>query len=75
MLHKIHENQRCRRNQNLPNNENGLNELETIDDYVKNLIFQEEIPAEVIKQINIAHNGLKTIASHKQNDIQKQETL
>ena len=69
MLHKIHENQRCRRNQNLPNNENILNELETMDAYVKNLIFQEEITAEAIKQVNMAHNGLKTIASHKQNDI------
>ena len=45
-----------------------------MDAYVKNLIFQEEIPAESIKQINISHNGLKTIASYKQNDIQKQET-
>ena len=69
MLHNIHENQRCCRNQNLPNNENILNELETMDAYVKNLIFQEEITAEAIKQVNMAHNGLKTIASHKQNDI------
>ncbi len=65
---------KCQGNQNLPNNDNILNELETMYAYVKNLIFQEEIPAEVIKQVNMAHNLLKTIASHKQNDIQKQET-
>ena len=53
-------------NENLPNNENTLNELETIYAYVKNLIFQEEIPAEAIKQVNMAHNLLKTIASQKQ---------
>ena len=41
---------------------------------MKDLIFQEEIPTEAIKQVNMAHNLLKTIASHKQNDIQKQET-
>ena len=59
--------------QNLPNNENIINELETIYAYVKDLIFQEEKPTEAIKQVNMAHNLLKTIASHKQDDIQKQE--
>ena len=65
---------KCQYNENLLNNQNILNELETIYAYVKNLIFQEEIPAEAIKQVNMAHNLLKTIASQKQNDAQKQET-
>lgn len=60
-------------NENLPDNENIIDELETIYAYVKNLIFQEEIPAEAIKQVNMAHNLLKTIASQKQDEAQKQE--
>ena len=65
---------KCQGNQNLQNNENILNELGTIYAHVKNLIFQEEIPAEAIKQVNMAHKLLETITSHNQNDVQKQET-
>ena len=64
----------CQRNQYQPNCENILLELETMYAYVNNLIFQEEIPTEAIKQVNIALNLLKTMASQLQNDEHSQET-
>ena len=64
---------KCQRNENLSNNENIMNELETIYVYVKNPIFQEEMPKEAIKQVGMAHNLLKTIAEQLQIDAQTQE--
>ena len=44
MLHKIHENQRCHRNQNLPNNESIPRVLVMISYYLEMVLGERQTP-------------------------------
>ena len=57
---------------NIPINENILQELESIYGYVKEAIYQAETPNDAINQVRIAHTILKTLAAQNENDYQKQ---
>ncbi len=56
----------------IPINENILQELESIYSYVKEAIYQAETPNDAINQVRMAHNILKTLAAQNENDYQKQ---
>ena len=58
-------------NEDLLNNKNIRHELEIIYGYVKNLIFQEKTPQEVLRHVDRAHNILKTIAAYNANNQQQ----
>ena len=69
------------RNENLKNDDNVTLELETLYGYIKQHIFQLSDKKDAITNVRLAHNILKTIATHnliKQNeqieDINPQDT-
>ena len=52
----------------LAQDDNIQQELETIYGHVKNLVFSEKEPKEVLKHVNTAHGILKTISSYNKLD-------
>ncbi len=60
------------RTENLQNPDNIVLELETLYGYVKQRVFQEASPKEAMKQLTLAHNILKTIATYNAINAQQE---
>ena len=55
-------------NDDITQDDNILQELELMFSHVKNLMFLEKEPKEVLKHVDRAHNILKTIASYNKDE-------